>query len=306
MLRFVPNSELDLQRWDHLVQQSLKPAVFSSSWYLNATCDHWDALILGDYELALALPTKIKLKHSILYQPFFTRELTVFGQREANEDELAEFRLAVLQRFTFLQFGAETNWLEEGTSEVVKHQMLPFDQPVEGLRGNYSSRAKRSIKKAVKAEYSVHHMTDPAAIVSLFQETKGHLLGELKEEDYARLKTLMERAMKADQGMALGVYDTHGTFRAGGFFITAAKSVLYLKGAVDAEGRNNGAMHFLFDYIIERFASSKEHLDFGGSKVDSVAEFFHNFGAIDREYHLLTCDRLPTVVRWAKNLKQRF
>ena len=92
----------------------------------------------------------------------------------------------------------------------------------------------------------------------------------------------------------------HEEVIAGAFLMESHERMVYLKGFSKEEGKKNGAMHFLFDQLIQQQAGSHKTLDFGGSSVDSVARFYKSFGALDCVYLHLRKNRLPKLLRWIK------
>ncbi|MBK9191238.1 MAG: GNAT family N-acetyltransferase [Crocinitomicaceae bacterium] len=88
---------------------------------------------------------------------------------------------------------------------------------------------------------------------------------------------------------------------AGGFFMFDKNRVTYLKGASTEEAKKEGAMYFMIDYALRKYAADFTTFDFGGSDIDKVAEFYHKFGAEDRVYFDYKMDDLPF---WFKALKK--
>ena len=58
LLKYIHHNTIDKEGWNTLVDTSANASVFCYSWYLDALCE-WDALILNDYEGAIALPKRI-------------------------------------------------------------------------------------------------------------------------------------------------------------------------------------------------------------------------------------------------------
>ena len=304
--RFVSHREIDRLKWDACLDADANSLVFQRSWYLDAVCDVWHALVVGDYEIIMPLPTGRRLSIQYLFQPIFSRQLQVSGA-SVTETVEAEFLQSLHHHHRFLAFGfhkSEVSLPEGVTAEEVRHQQLLLHEDYAALRTGYSSNGKRNAKKAEKAGLTVREGGDPEALVKLFQSTKGGELKALGDEQYSRLLKLMNAALDRDAGQCLMVINELGEVLAQGFFLREGETITYLKGAASDEGKKLGAMHLLFDYGIRSWsAAGLKKLDFGGSKVQSVAKFYKNFGADDAFYLFLSSDRLPAWARFLKKLR---
>ncbi len=309
MIQFVEAAHIDRKKWDACIAQSpAEVKLFNYSWYLDATCPYWCALVEGDYEKVFPLPTKKQLGAAIVYQPFFSRQLGVYGEDDINPQEIANFFQAIPDQYKYLQIGFEpidpAALPTDITVEQFPYQALDLNHPYETLRANYSKNAKRSINKAGKSGFTIQPLSDPQVIVDLFQTTKGGTLKVFKEEDYQRLVQLMHACITHRKGEALGVF-LGDQLQACGFYMYDDRRVVYLKGAANEAGKKAGAMYLLFDHVIKQHAQTGKVLDFGGSKVASVAEFYKKFGAIDAFYLFLTQDHLPGLVAFLKKYKNK-
>ncbi|NQY09804.1 MAG: GNAT family N-acetyltransferase [Flavobacteriales bacterium] len=301
MIKHVKYSEIDKGAWDKALSDHKNGNVFFSSWYLDAVCDSWDALIEDDYKTIMPLPLVRKMRVNMVYQPFFSRQLGLCG---SNVD-INEFLSIVPDSIKHLSiaFGNDIN-VELGEVGEANYQTLQLDD-LDWVRSKYNSNAKRNIKKAIKNEVSIDFNVDHEEVVDLFKNIKKDGLKRLSDKDYAHLDRLMSGAEKNNAGITIGARKD-GKIIAACFFLKFEKTIIYLKGAADEVGKTNGAMHFVFDKAIENFIANYDVLDFGGSNVKSVARFYKNFGAVDKSYKILNIDKLPMVLSALKKLKNKF
>ena len=59
-IKHIKHQNIDFEKWDKTILSSVYPLVFAQSFYLNATCPQWDALIIGDYESVFPLTYNTK------------------------------------------------------------------------------------------------------------------------------------------------------------------------------------------------------------------------------------------------------
>lgn len=307
MMQFISAEHIDRQRWDALVASSPQEEIFSYSWYLDAVCDEWHLLLEGDYEWGMALPAGSKMGMSFIYQPIYSRQLAVIGAVEADDERCQAFLDAIPDQFKFRQFGFRR--MEEYPAayeaEEVVHQQLEL-KDMEQIQQSFSTNARRNIRKAEREGLTLHHGTDPETLVDLFKSGKGGQLKELGETEYRNLNQLMRSMLEAKGGELLEARHPQQGLLAVAFFMKDKGRITYLKGAVTDEGKKCGAMHWLFREAFNCYAAEFKRFDFGGSKVESVAKFYKNFGAQDAFYVFLTRDKLPALVKLIKNIRSKW
>lgn len=306
MIKFVEHKNINKQKWDACISKSTDPSIFVYSWYLDAVCETWSALILNDYEAVFPLAEKSKYKISYLYQPFFSRYFGVYTKGKLNDALVAEFLNAIPEKFKFMEFCLnESNGHRAKGFDVKerKYQELDIKRTHETIQKGYSDNAKRNVKKAVQAGLKIRPDISPEKIVDLFKRSKGGELEIFKPADYKTLIALMNTCVEKKKGQSIAVYDG-ATLCAAGFFMFSDNRFVFLKSGVTDEGKSKGAMHLLFDYFIKQNSGKHYVLDFGGSSVDSVARFYKNFGAKDCVYLQVKKSNLPRIVKWVRSLKK--
>lgn len=282
MITYVKNNEIDRQKWDSLIENSELSYIYGYSWYLDSVCENWDAMILGDYEAVLPLPNQKKMKLSTLFQPFFHHSLEVISTVKLDEKTIEKFYQKAIDKFRISLFRTHFK-LNEFNPERWKYQLLEVGDDIDLIRSNYSSNHKRNLKQAQKNKLSIKELSNVPDFIDLFKNEVGDRLN-LLDQDYDRLSNLIQTGIAKGKFKLKGVYNEE-TIVAAGVFILEKNVLTYLKGASNEAGRGCGAMHFLIDSTIAEHFSVIDIFDCGGSNVDSVAEFYKRFGAIDKEYY---------------------
>ena len=298
---------MDKVSWDKVVEGSSALNLYCYSWYLDAVSDNWGALVMGDYDFIMPIPYTVKKNQSVLYQPFFSQQLNVVGENLPSAELINQFISSIPEKFKLAQFNFP-NYLIPNISnyeiEEVFCQYLDLSGSHEEVSAKYSTNAKRQIKKAIKNELKVTESEDLGFFMRLFEETVGFKLGLLKD-NYSRLHKLMNVGLRLNKGRLLSVQKGDAVLAMGYFFIQNNR-ITYLKGASTLQGRDTGAMYFLMDSLINEFSSTNRVLDFGGSKVSSVAEFYKKLGGVDKTYLSFSKNDLPYLIKKAKGIRDRF
>ena len=268
--------------------------------------DNWGALVIGDYEFIMPIPYTVKKSQSVLYQPFFNQQLNVLGKNLPSVQVINQFISNIPQKFKLLQFNFPNYLIQSEYGfeiEEVICQYLDLNQTHEALSAEYSTNAKRQIKKAIKNELKVTETGGLEVFMPLFKKTVGVKLGFL-EDNYSRLHKLMNVGLHLNKGRLLTVQKGEEVLAMGYFFIQNNR-ITYLKGASTIQGRDTGAMYYLMDAVIKEYAAANRIFDFGGSKVSSVAEFYKKLGAKDQTYLSFSKNDLPWLLKKFKDVRDR-
>lgn len=264
------------KKWDKKVDELSHPRIYMYSWYLNAIGKAYS--FVYDEKNDTLLPVfhnrkKILKQH---YMPFFAREFQFVGK--GDPEKMINF---LHKKFKWS--AANYHLSEEYMGKLKHYQYLKLDQPYDRLYANFSKNAKRKISKIKATEISLSFNISPEKVSEQFEANAAKKIKEIKPKNIQKLLHLMQTALKFEKGFTCGVYLKEKLI-ASAFFLDDADHIIYLKGSSTEEGRNLGAMYFMFDAIIEQFSLKKEALDFGGSDIENVAKFYKRFGAENRQY----------------------
>lgn len=305
MISFIEYKNIDRVKWDLCIHESADGNIFNTSWYLDACCEHWDALIEDDYEAVFALPSRSRLGIKYIYQPFFTRHCGMISRYRSTPEKRMEFLNAIPQSFRYTDIFLHKNHheLPEGLEHQHRvYQQLSLNTTYESVRKNYSENHKRTLRKAEKAALILKGNFDPAELIRIFRMYKRDEDVGLKHDNFVTLLNLMKDVKSNSDCRCYAAYNSSDEIQAAAFFMNYKSTWIYLKGFSVPDGRNNGAMHFIFDSFIREISTSYEILDFGGSAVPGVAKFYRGFGAVDSLYLRFRQNHLPALIRWIKNL----
>lgn len=304
MINFVKHKNIDKRKWDLCIKQSHNTILFVQSWYLDVVCPDWCALVLNDYEAVFPMALKSKLGIAYIYQPFFTRYFGLFS-KNSGSDLINDFLNAIPEKIKYISSCLhETNQPgKAGNYSFTKKQfqVLDLNSSYEELQTHYSDNVKRNLKKAHKEKYTISEAINSNEVVELFKKTKGRELEVFRKKNYDDLLSLMKKCNSNEAGRTIGVIDKSGKVVAAAFFMGNNDRFIFLKSAVTDEGKKNGAMHFVFDHFIRKYAGQKTVLDFGGSSVETVARFYKSFGAKEIVYLQIKKNNLPFPLKFLKN-----
>ncbi|MDP4600608.1 MAG: hypothetical protein NWS84_05650, partial [Polaribacter sp.] len=86
MILYLKRAALDVEKYDLCIENSIQSRIYAFSWYLDIVADHWDVLVLNDYEAVMPLPWKKKFGLKYITQPYFCQQLGIFSKEEISEE----------------------------------------------------------------------------------------------------------------------------------------------------------------------------------------------------------------------------
>ncbi len=299
MIQYLQHSQINKEKWDKCIDRSVNGFAYVYSWYLDAVCKNWCALVLNDYEAVFPMAQNSKYKMNYLYQPFFTRYFGIYAKVAISETLVNKFFDAIPDKIKFIEFNIHESNQFERTDFQKKERMFQFinlNRPYDDIFKDYKYDARRTIKNAKKNIKIIENITSET-IVKLFRDNKGKQLKELRKSDYLSLQNIMDAANSKKCGISLGVTNANNDLIAAAFFIKSNNRILFLKGSANAEGKSEGAMYLIIDSVIKNNAQNVDYFDFGGSSLDGIASFNHKFRAKNCVYLQVRKNNLPFIIK---------
>jgi len=285
MIKWVHRDQLDEEKYNKCISNSLESLIYGYSWYLDIVCDQWGVFVLDDYRAVMPIPFRKKLLIKYVHPPLWTLQLGIFSIEK--EYSVEAFVKAVKKKFRFIELRLNSqNKFLEGNAEERHFQELILDKSTEDLRKSYQSDRRKDLKKAEKFGLTKKWNDDPKLLIQLFKDNVGKRTPEIKPKDYLNLEKLLIKCIEKDQGEILSIYQK-GQLVASAFFLKHHNSVTILCSSTDFSNRNNGANTFLIDTAIQKYLMKFRVFNFGGSSMSGIAKYFFSFGAKDVCYPFL-------------------
>jgi hypothetical protein len=297
-LYYLHRSQLDEAKWNHCINSAGNGLIYAYSFYLDKMADHWDAIVLNDYEAVMPLPWRKKWGTFYLYQPFLTAQLGVFGNNLSAE-LIALFFGAVPARFRYWDFSLNhQNLFSIGNYTIYQRAnfVLPLTKSYQDLRKAYRENIRRNIRKCTS--YGCVAKKD-VPIYDII-ELAGWQAKETAPGEFAAFANLFH--LLAGKGMAktYGMVAKNGDLLASAAFLFSHNRAYYILVGNHPNGRTLGASHALIDAFIQDHAAGDILLDFEGSDMRNLAFFYSSFGAQQEIYTAIRLNRLPWWMKWAK------
>ncbi len=268
--------EINEQLFDQLMRQSHAPA-YTYTWYLDAVCGQWAALVFGDYEAVFILPQKKKWGFTYLMQPDFCQQLGLWGKNTSPE-MLQQCMDFVQKKYLYGVIQLPKIGTQNHQFQVSERNNFVLD--LDTKPPIYATNHTRNLKKAQKNGIYTQKI-DLEACVNFFRINKGNELN-LTDANYKNLRNLLIAAQKNNALQCHAAYTQAQKLVAIAVYICTQNEAIYILSAADSEGKNGGAAFLLVHNFITQ--NKFLRLNFEGSDKPNLARFYGGFGAVLRPY----------------------
>ena len=281
MIRFLKHSEIDPEKWNQAVRNSLSSNVLAEYELLNLLTDGdtWHALVENDYEAVMPLPTRKKGVLKYVYTPFFLPQMGIFSEREITPQKVADFLYEISKHYVLADvLMNEKTESGHGDHEFVSHSLslyLTYNE----LYSQFHENTKRNIKAAQKQQVRVTVQEEKIAdIIALFRTNKGSEEAvHFRENDYARLQHVADYLLEHNLLEVYSVRTVQNGLAAGALFVKDGKRRWFWFSGRDNQLSESKPMFLLLDTYIRDHAESDLYLDFNGSSNPNVARLYQGF-----------------------------
>lgn len=281
MIRFLQHSEIDPEKWNQAVRNSLSPNVLAEYELLNLLTDNgiWNALVDDDYKAVMPLPTRKKGVLKYVYTPFFLPQMGIFSEHEITPQKTADFLHEISRHYVL----ADVLMNEKTESGHWKHEFVSHSLSLHiaytELYSQFHENTKRNIKAAQKLQSQVTVQEEKIAdIIALFRTNKGSEEAvHFRENDYARLQQVADYLLEHNLLEVYGVRTSDDKLAAGALFMKDGKRRWFWFSGRNNQLSESKPMFLLLDTYIRNHAESDLYLDFNGSSNPNVARLYQGF-----------------------------
>ncbi len=302
MITFLPDSEIDTEKWDACVRKSPSEFAYAYSWYLDISAPNWSGLILNDYEAVMPLTWDVKWGVKYIFRPTGVQQLGIFSPYPISGKLMNDFLTSIPSDFKYgeVYFNSYNHNHEFIEVERQTNLVLHLSQDYQQIKSNYNSRTKRNLKKGRSHQFSVFQSDSIDRLLVIFKENIGRSLS-LRKDFFPVMKQLMYVARHKGMAEVWSVCDETNTVIAGFFILVNKNRKVFLFSAANQYAKETQAMTWLIDQFIQANANSNAIFDFEGSNLPGLRDFYAGFGAENEDYALHVFNRLP----WPLNLLKR-
>lgn len=278
MIHYVKRKELHVEKYDDCIASSIQSRIYAFSWYLDIVADHWDVLVLNDYEAVMPLPWRKKYFLKYITQPFFCQQLGIFSTESISVDLQEKMIQHIPKKFmkVTLNFNSE-NFLTSNMT-VKTNYLLGIHNTFEENFKKFNNNRKRDFKKAGESLLTFEENIEINEFLDFY------LLNDPFYSKYPSMKIVLQNILNLNPSViqCFGVKSKE-ILIACVLILNDGTRMTYLAPVSNDLGKEKGAPTFLIAEIIREY-NNTYMLDFEGSMIDGVARFYGSFGAKEERY----------------------
>ncbi len=294
-IQYLLQHQIDKVKWDECVASSGNGLIYGYSFYLDAIAKNWDAIVLGDYQAVMPLLWNKKYGIRYLYTPPFVQQLGIFSTIAINTEMENAFITLLRTRFKFAEL-----FVNFKTGKEQPNFILPLYQPYDILQKGYKNDLRQNLKHAAK--FPLHYSVDSNFVdaIGIYKKLYSNRMPHITALDYKNFAKVCQAAANKNFLLIRKVIDNSNNILAISIFFNDNKRLYNIMPAVNIAGKQCNANHYLVDNLIKEFANSKLILDFEGSSIAGIANFYKKFGAINEPYFFMRYNNLPWPIKYLK------
>ena len=278
----VERKNIDLNKWNALINQYSQGLPYAFSWYLDAVCNNWKIVIYKDYEAGFAFQINKKYGLNYSLHPFLIQQLGFFGKDISLFDNLLK---EVEKNVFYYQYQLNNfNTYDKNILELRKNYELQLNKNYEELQKSYKTNTKRNLKKA--KNNSIHitkeHSFRPDDMDFILKNSKISF-------NSIRIKQLKQLLENANKNNSLEIYRAQKTSELIALVIFIKNKIrsVYLMAISTPKGQELKANFLIVDSFIQDNENTNLILDFEGSNIEGIARFYAGFGARESNYQAI-------------------
>lgn len=320
--RLLKRSEIDDTQWNHFIDHSPQHSIYCSSWYLDAICKQWMAIVVSnnDYWLSV-MPINVDAKLSIRYsiQPIFAQFLgLLFAPFDFLPHKELDLQKKIINKTIDLlpgnlkivsynfnprfEYFLPFHWRGFNITPRLSYQLI-LDKDMGEIASNYSSSIKNHIKKS---ERNKLQCVENNAIEELLELSYANNI--LNRANCTRFKNLWQEVILRDLGYCLYIKDGNNNTHCGGAFLKDRDKIIFLLVATKKELKKYGSTAFLINESIKRAWENPQYkfFDFEGSMIEPVEKYFRGFNPTPIIYFNIGKNKIGELMRLYQKVKMHF
>jgi len=272
VIKLLDHTEIDREKWDHCISNSVFETIYPYSWYLDLVSPRWDALVQDDFRAVMPLTWTKKIGFRLLLQPILAQQLGVFSKEPLDNESLEEFLNTIPARFRYIDIclNMENRSIPDKWDSFERHN---YELDLSLPEDSYNNNTRRNIQKGQTMDFEFRGISAREYLYLKFHGMKD----ARPEVRWSYLERLFEGLTRLGKAEIFGLF--HGDeLQAAAILGYASSRTIYLNGCNSDAGKENRAMFVLMDKLISQSRGRDRIFDFEGSNISGVARFYEGFG----------------------------
>ena len=282
MISYFKRHELDEEKYNNCIKSALNSRIYAYSWYLDCVADNWDVLVMNDYEAVMPLPWRSKYFIKYIYPPAWTQQLGVFSKNIISQNLLKEFITVIPKKFKkiTIQFNSGNDVSFLNTTKRINY-ILPLNRFYDEIYKGFNKNRKRDLTRSEGIAFELDKNVKAFDFFNFFENTSKNF--SLNSNGIQALRKICN--FRNAQVNIWGIR-VNSILYCSLLWLKDDDRITYLLPLATTEAKKNGFPTKLVVELIANHHNSNYILDFEGSMIPNVANFYKSFGVIEEDYHL--------------------
>ena len=280
------SQSIDPEKWNNCIAKNVNGLIYSQYQYLSYLTNHWSAIIIGDYEALLPLPWNSKWGIRYYQAIPFIQQLGLIGGVDNSQIPQIIDLIKGYAKYGDLFFNFSNTDLANAAPTMAKTNLvLDLNQDYYSIAKNYKKDLSHNLEKANKHHPIYQANTHFSKTLEIYQQQYGNRFNWVSPSDFQKLAQVLAFYSSTDQCLVRELIDqTTEELLSSAILLKDDKRLYLLINAITTSGRQQSANHLLIDQIIHEFSESDLLLDFEGSEIPGVTDFYMNYKPIEQPY----------------------
>ncbi len=294
-IKLIQNKDIDKALWDKCVANSLCNSIYMQSIFLDNMAKNWAGIVVNNYEAVFAIPSRKKYGITYIYHPAFTQQLGLCSSIEnITFENILPF---ILSKYKYADLYLNYTNTKIQYSDERNNFVLSLNNEYSYYTKNYKQDLKKNIKISIRGNLHYDKKKQIENAIFLYKTTYKNRHKNIVENDYKNFEKLCTYLNVENKVFTRAAYNHKNELLSIALFIEHNNRFYNMMNTTTDAGKKVSANHFLFDKIIEEFANSKYTLDFEGSDISGIKDFYKNFNPSNEPYFYYKINNLPAVLK---------
>ena len=304
IIKYLRHIDIDKNKWDDCIVNAINSLIYVHSFYLdNCTNNNWNALVLNDYEAIMPITFRKKYGINYLYQPAFFQQGGIFSIKKIDEDIINIFLTEIVKRFQFAEINLNylNRFISKTNLKVSERNnfILPLNNSYTHTSSRFKKEFMKNVAKSKKYLFDYEKSKNSDFFIDQYRKLYSSRFLFVTDKDYNALKINCNLLQK-QHNLILRTACIKGEIFAAIVLLKDIKRLYNIGGSITEQGRKLRANHFLYNKVIEEFSEQDLILDFEGSDIKGIADFYLSMNPINQKYISIKFNNLPKIIKLFK------
>lgn len=297
------SQKIDLEKWNDCIAKNANGLIYAQYQYLSFLTKNWSAIIIDDYEAVMPLPWNSKWGIKYYQAIPFIQQLGLIGKIDQRLFPVVLKRVVEFAKYGDIFFNFSNQELVNTIRTDAKTNLvLDLNQDYSYISNQYHKDLIHNLEKAKKYHPIYVENSNYLDTLQIYKHQYGKRFHWISESDFQQLSKTLTFYQSKQQCLVRTLIDqTTEELLASAILLMDKKRLYLLINAITPRGRQQSSNHLLIDKIINEFSGTDLLLDFEGSEIKGVKDFYMNYNPMVQPYFHYHHNQL----RWPINLLKR-